>query len=196
MPPKAKFTREEIISAALELTREQGIGAVTARELGSRLNSSARPIFTVFKNMDEVNAEIISTAKALYKQYVKKGLEQELAFRGVGTAYIEFAVKEPELFRLLFMDQRQGGSDMAHILNLIDESYEDILKSVREPYRLQEEEAEKLYRHLWVYTHGIATLCATRVCMFTGKEIETMLTQVFISLLEKIKRGEHKAAQK
>lgn len=190
MPPKAKFTREEIIETALELTREQGIEAVTARELGNRLNSSARPIFTVFKNMEEVNAKIISAAKALYKQYVKKGLEQQLAFRGVGAAYIEFAVREPKLFRLLFMNEKQGGSDIDHILNLLDESYEDILKSVREPYHLQEETAKKLYRHLWVYTHGIATLCATRVCAFTGEEIEKMLTEVFISLLEKLKKGE------
>lgn len=190
MPPKAKFTREEIIAAALELTREQGIEAVTARELGNRLNSSTRPIFTVFKNMEEVNAKIISAAKALYKQYVKKGLEQQLAFRGVGAAYIEFAVREPKLFQLLFMNEKQGVSDIDHILNLLDESYEDILKSVREPYHLQEETAKKLYRHLWVYTHGIATLCATRVCGFTGEEIEKMLTEVFISLLEKLKKGE------
>ncbi len=190
MPPKAKFTKEEIIRTALELTREQGIEAVTARELGNRLGSSARPVFTVFKNMEEVNAEIISAAKVLYKQYVKKGLAQELAFKGVGTAYIEFAVKEPRLFRLLFMDERQGGSDMAHILNLLDESYEDILRSVREPYHLQKEAAERLYRHLWIYTHGIATLCATRVCTFTNEEIGTMLTEVFVSLLEKQKRGE------
>ena len=29
MPPKFKFTREEIIQAALDLTRESGIAAVT-----------------------------------------------------------------------------------------------------------------------------------------------------------------------
>ena len=51
MPPKAKFTREEIITSALQIVRENGIADVTARELGERLGSSARPIFTVFENM-------------------------------------------------------------------------------------------------------------------------------------------------
>ena len=37
MPPKFKFTREEIIQAALDLTRESGIAAVTARGLGAKL---------------------------------------------------------------------------------------------------------------------------------------------------------------
>ena len=40
MPPKAKFTREEVIAAALTILREGGIGAVTARELGAKLNLS------------------------------------------------------------------------------------------------------------------------------------------------------------
>ena len=54
MPPKAKFTKEEIVSAAIEILRDKGIEAITARELGVRLNSSARPIFTLYRNMDEV----------------------------------------------------------------------------------------------------------------------------------------------
>lgn len=190
MPPKAKFSREEIISTAIEIVRENGIAAVTARELGDRLNSSARPVFTVFKNMEEVHTEVIKSAKDLYKQYVKKGLAQKPAFRGVGEAYIEFAVNEPKLFRLLFMREPNGENDMEHILSLIDENYGDILKSVQEPYNLKVEDAKKLYQHLWIYSHGIAALCATKVCHFTKIEVEGMLSEVFISLLEKVKRGE------
>ena len=39
MPPRPKYTREEIIRAAYELTREKGIDAVAAREVGKRLNT-------------------------------------------------------------------------------------------------------------------------------------------------------------
>lgn len=189
MPPKAKFTREEIISMALEIVREKGIEAVTARELGARLQSSARPIFTVFENMEEVLTEVLKAARELYKQYVERGLQQDIAFRGVGAAYIQFAVEEPKLFQILFMSERCGGSDLTHVLTHIDENYEAILKSVREPYQLDEENAKRLYQHLWIYTHGIAALCATKVCFFTQKEIEAMLTEVFKSLLAQIKRG-------
>ena len=51
MPPKPKFTREEIVAAALDLVSERGMGALTSRDLAARLGSSPRPIFTVFKNM-------------------------------------------------------------------------------------------------------------------------------------------------
>ena len=49
MPPKAKFTKEEITEAALNIVQTNGFEALTARELGTRLGSSARPIFTVLK---------------------------------------------------------------------------------------------------------------------------------------------------
>lgn len=190
MPPKAKFSREEIIAAALEITRESGIEAVTARELGKRLNSSSRPIFTVFENMEEVLQEVEKAAKDIYRQYVEEGLKQELAFRGVGMAYIQLAAREPKLFQLLFMCEQQEGNDLEHILTTIDANYEVILKSVQEPYQLNEESAKKLYQYLWIYTHGLATLLATRVCQFTSEEIQRMITEIFKSLLEKIKKGE------
>lgn len=65
MPPKAKFTKEEIIEAALEITRSEGFQALTARALGTKLGSSSRPIFTLFQNMDEVQQEVVNAAKEL-----------------------------------------------------------------------------------------------------------------------------------
>ena len=52
MPPKAKYTREEIIDKAFEMTRKNGIDSVVARELGKELGTSSSPIFTAFKNME------------------------------------------------------------------------------------------------------------------------------------------------
>lgn len=194
MPPRAKFTREEILQAAMRIVREQGMEAVTSRELGKRLGSSACPIFTVFSNMEEVNQEIHRAARALYREYVREGLNQQMAFRGVGTSYIKFAMEEPKLFRILFMEETGKPTDIEHTLMLIDESYDEILRSVREPYGLQEEEAKRLYQHLWVYTHGIATLCATKVCAFTEKEIQAMMAEVFVGLIQKI-RGSRENAE-
>lgn len=190
MPPSAKFSRKEIISTALEIVREGGIDAVTARELGARMNSSARPIFTVFENMEEVRKEVIKAAREVYRKYVEQGLAQERAFRGVGLAYIQFAIKEPKLFQLLYMGEQCEVSDITHVLAMIDENYEEILQSVQKPYGLKREQAKRLYQHLWVYTHGIGTLCATKVCYFSDEEIEKMMTEIFISLLEKMKKGE------
>lgn len=190
MPPKAKFEKDEIISAALAIVREQGMDALTARSLGSRLGSSPRPIFTVFQSMEEVQTEVLNKSKAVYAEYVTRGLNSVLAFKGVGTQYILFAINEPKLFQLLFMSEQKALPNLSTVLPVIEEHYEDILASIRNSYAVDNEQAESLYRHLWIYTHGIATLCATKTCMFTGEEISRMMTEIFTSLLSKIKREE------
>lgn len=192
MPPKAKFTREEIIEKAIQIARTEGMDKITARELGKQLNSSSRPIFTVFESMDEVKQEVICYAKELYKQYVAQGLKADLAFKGVGIAYITFAIEEPKLFQLLFMTPQIVEKNVTQILPQIDESYNAILQSVQEPYGLDRQMAERLYQHLWTYTHGIATMCATGICNYSMEQISTRTTEIFRSLLTMIKRGELK----
>ncbi len=191
MPPKSKFTKQQIASAALDIVREKGIEGITARELGKRLNSSSCPIFTVFENMEQVQEAAKRMAKDLYAEYVKEGLKETPAFKGVGTQYIKFAIKEPKLFQLLFMSEQEGKPDVQNVLPLIDESYADILRSVEESYQIYDKDAENLYRHLWIYTHGIAVLCATNMCVFTPDEIGRMLSEVMRGVL-KIIKGEEK----
>lgn len=183
MPPKAKFTREEIVSAALDIVRRGGPESLTARELGAELKSSARPIFTAFQNMEEVREAVLAAARALYNGYVREGIACEKKFKGVGLAYIRFAQSEPKLFQLLFMREQSGTPPLNEVLASLDPNYTEILQAVSEDYGLRGESARKLYRHLWIYTHGIAVLCATKVCSFTGAEIGSMLDQVCQSLL-------------
>lgn len=190
MPPKAKFTREEIIEAAFCIVRADGFPALTARTLGAKLGSSARPVFTVFQNMEEVQRAVLEAAKKLYTDYVKKGLAEEIPFRGVGKQYILFAVNEPKLFHLLFMREHETPPDLSRVLPLIDGNYEKILRSVQDGYGVDGALAQRLYQHLWIYTHGIAALCATRMCSFTGAQIEEMMTELFVSLLKNIKPEE------
>lgn len=190
MPPKAKFKREQITQAALEIIRRDGTGGLTARALAEQLGSSACPIFTVFESMDEVKRAAIESAKELYKGYVEKGLTESPAFKGVGKQYIHFAIDEPKLFQLLFMTEQESIPDLENVLPFIDESYDEIFTSITKEYGVTNAHAEGLYRHLWIYTHGIAALCATGVCRFAEQEISEMMTEVFVSLLKKVKEEE------
>ncbi len=191
MPPKAKFAKDEIVEAALNIVRMDGMQALTARALGAGLNSSARPIFTVFQNMEEVQQAVIDAAKQLYADYVKSGLTQTdvPAFKGVGMQYIRFALTEPKLFQMLFMSEQGQTPDVKNVLPVIDDNYQEILASVQNSYSLSQSESEWLYRHLWIYTHGIAVLCATNLCTFTPQEMGTMLTEVCMAMLQKQKEG-------
>lgn len=187
MPPKAKFTKKEIADVALEIYKTEGIEGLTSRNLGKKLGSSACPIFTVFSNMEEVEEAMLESAKELYKSYIKKGLSQDIPFRGVGEEYVMFALDEPKLFQLLFMNQLENVPSFHKALPILDNSYESILQSIMLNFNLDKKTAERLYKHLWIYTHGIACLCATKTCSFEAPEIIEMITEVFLSLLKDVR---------
>ena len=154
-------------------------------KLTNTLKAKIDPWFTyIFSSFYRLESD---AAKKVYKEYVQKGLSQKQAFKGVGTQYILFSVNEPQLFQLLFMTEHKEIPDLSKVLPLIDESYKQILLSIQSDYGLTAAFAERLYHHLWIYTHGIATLCATRMCRFTGDEISEMITEVLISLLKNMK---------
>lgn len=192
MPPKCKFTRDEITQATFDLAKAEGFEAVSARALGTRLGSSTRPIFSLFKSMEEVLAEVREAARALYGKYIALGLNQTdmPAFKGVGMQYIRFAITEPKLFQLLFMSEQPGKPTVKNVLPVIDENYPQILASIQDSYSFDLSQSEKLYRHLWIYTHGIAVLCATNMCTFTADVMSQMLTEVCTAMIKEMKRGD------
>ena len=105
--------------------------------------------------MEEVQQSVIDAAKTIYKEYVDRGLTEKPAFRGVGKQYILFAIKEPFLFRLLFMTEQPIVSDLAGVLLLIEDNYDKILSSIINEYGVEKDTAERLYRHLWIYCHTV-----------------------------------------
>ena len=105
MPPKAKYTREEIIGIAFQMARENGIESVVARELGKRMGTSSSPIFTAFKNMEELHTEVRNMAMKEFESYVRDAVNYTPAFKHVGERMIQFAATEPKLFQLLYMKE-------------------------------------------------------------------------------------------
>ena len=188
MPPKAKFTSEEIVDAAFEIVRRKGFDALTARALGAKLHSSPRPIFTVFNSMDEVQAEVERKGRRLYESYEDADMGRGNAFKDSGTGYIRFAIDEPKLFQLFFMKEMNEVPNPEQVLQRLDGYYEKILSAVEREYGFERKTAERLYLHMWLYCHGIAVAIATKICTFTKDQISDMLTDVCSALIAKIKR--------
>ena len=122
MPPKPKYTKEEIVDAAFELAREKGIDAVVAREVGKRLNTSSTPIFTVFDNMEELKNEVFQRAKNMFIQYMDDVLEYQPAFKEFGMRWVRFAKEEPNLYSFLFLNGIQHDC----IVELLTEDFKEL----------------------------------------------------------------------
>ena len=189
MPPKPKFTKEEIVAAALELVSEKGIEALTARELGVRLGSSARPIFTVFNSMEEVQAEVRAAALKRFESYAEKAMHYTPVFKQVGMQMILFAIEEPKLYQLVYMSENAGATDFEGIVDRLGDVAQLCVDVIQRDYSLSEKDAKALFEHVWIYTFGIGALCATGMCRFSQDEIIQMLGQDFMAMLFYAKSG-------
>ena len=173
MPPKPKFTREELVQAALSLTREGGLELAVARNLGKKLNTAPSTIFTHFDSVEEIRQAVIDAARELYNGYVEEGLNMVPPMKGFGVQYIRFAMEEPNLYSSLFMKKR---NDFKYVDFIINEGhYERIIATAEENFSLERKQAELLYHNMWAYAHGIAVMSATGVCNFSLEEISQML---------------------
>ncbi len=179
MPPKSKFTKDEIVAAAVNVVRKNGITALTARALAAELGTSAKPIFNYFTGMDEVRDEVISSANALYESCIKSGMETGAypPYKASGIAYIRFARDERELFKLLFMRDRTGES-----ITEDRDSVRPLLRLIMQDLGISEDEAFLLHIELWLFVHGIATMQATAYLDWDIDFIENSLTDVYSGL--------------
>lgn len=176
MAPRPRVSREEIVEAALELLRSGRPESITARELARALNTSTRPLFTWFASIEEVRRAAMERARALYDGYAVQGLSQEQPFLGYALAYVRFAIDEPGLFRLLFMSRERTMSLQEFLVS--SGHLSEALQAIMDTYPVDEEQAGWIYRNMRLYTHGIATLCASEVVSFDLQEIERRLLEV------------------
>lgn len=192
MPPKCKFTKEQIIEAALALTQEQGIEAVTARSVAARLSSSPKVIFSLFRNMEEVQAGVLRAAQALYERRIEEGMSggEYPPYKGSGMAYVQFARDEKRLFRLLFMRDRS-----AETVGEDRESVRPQMELIKQNLGLDEDTAYLFHLEMWLYVHGIAVTIATSYIDWDTALVSRMLTDGFLGLKHRYESAKEEAGK-
>ncbi len=176
MPPKIRFGREDIVSAALEIVRCEGIEGINARAVAAELGCSTQPLFREFESMEQLKDEVARLAMELYAHCVAEGAAREpIPYKGTGLAYIDFARREPELFKFLFM----RGRDSRPVPEAEDPSYELVISALMNSIALDREQAKEFHLNMWVYVHGLAVMAATEYMSFTYEELSSMLSKQF-----------------
>ena len=198
MPRKFLFTRDEITQAALELVREKGAQALTARALGEQLGTSAKPVFGLFKNMEDVRETVIAAAAARLDQLTRAEMTARRypPYKASGMAYIRFASEEKELFKLLYMRDRSQEAPSEGEREAIRPLLQVIMKNTG----LSEERAYLLHAEMWIFVHGVASMLATSYLNWDMDFASRALTDAYQGLRarhieEEKKDGSHQNGQ-
>ncbi len=182
MPKSVKITKEKILEAAFSIVREKGIESLSNRELAKKLNSSIRPIYYQFKNVEELNNELyIKIEKYFYKFLMDKMVDNIPPYKQVGINYIRFAKEETNFFKFLFM----SGSDLVpkEFISRDNEDYQELTKLIKLSTQLKDEDIADFHTKMWVFTHGIAMLVATDTVKLTESQIKELLSLEFQALM-------------
>ena len=187
MPPKPKFSRDEIVATALQIVSEKGVEALTAKELGDALGSSARPIFTVFRSMKEVQDAVRAAAMRRFESFAEQRMPDMPLFKQVGMQMVLFGAREPKLYQLLFMQENRNAVQFEDVFSELGPTANTCIALLQAEYALTEAEARMLFENVWIYTFGVGALCATRVCHFSEEALGQMLSTEFSAMMQLIK---------
>lgn len=182
MAPRNKFTKDEMIAAAVRVVRKNGIGSLTAQALAKELNISTQPVFTCFGTIGNLKSEVRTEAERIFDSYIEEGLKEKIPFLGYGMKYFKFAKEEPQLYRMLFLESNENNAlfGMKHA--------QDILRpTLMKIYNINENEADRYFRDMWIASHGLATLLVTGSCPYSDTELQKIMTGFSVSILKSIK---------
>lgn len=183
MPPKPKYTRDQIIDAAYELARSEGIDAVVAREVGKKLGTTATPIFTFFENMDELKNEIFQKAKRTCLDFLLGCKEYRPLFKEFGLRWVQFAIDEPHLYSFLFIEKNEHIRTPQDLMIEFDEILSTLLDEIRNSFGLETEDAIEILNQMQLHTNGIAVFCVNDNKNFSKEFISKSLSETCLGLV-------------
>lgn len=181
MPPRMLFSKEDVLDVAYKIVEKEGFKGLNARRIATELKASVHPIFRHFKDMEELKKAVYEKIYAKYQEYMLSGTNKEKPYKQMGLSYIKFAKDYPEFFKIIFM---QTTNLNAENFVMADKMGDDVIKVGQELTGLSYEEQKKFHVKVWIFTHGIACLVATKTVEFSDKEISELLGNTVLEILK------------
>ncbi|MBR3897679.1 MAG: TetR family transcriptional regulator [Bacilli bacterium] len=173
MARKIKFSKEMILEKSVEFIKEYGYSKLTVRELSKYIGCSTQPIFKNYESFNLYKRDLKVFLRKDYESFIQNYVKVEDYLYTISYAYALYAKKKPTIFSSLFMTDLAGSRTVREVLNT-DRNRETIEAMVKQ-YNISLENAEKIYREVRFYTHGIAAQLCVKSIKLTDKEISNLI---------------------
>ena len=181
MPRKTVILKEDIIKTSVEIVRTSGPDALNARAVAKALGCSTQPVFSNFRNMQDLMDSVVGRSLELYDDFIKKEFGRNQGYppyKTYGMGYIRFAMEESNLFKLLFMRDRRNEESSAE-----DKTFYEVIPLIMKALGLTEKEAQMFHLEMWTFVHGIAAMSATSYCSWDMEQASKALTDIYQGLI-------------
>ena len=173
MARNISFSKEKILEKSVDYIKKNGYSKLTVRDLTKYIGCSTQPIFRNFENFDVYKKELKIYLRKDYESFIFKYVDKDDYLYTISYAYALYAKEEPNIFFSMFMADLSGSRTVSEVLNT-DRNKETII-SMTKKYNISLEEANKVYRDVRFYTHGIATQLCVKSIKLTNKELEDLI---------------------
>ncbi len=177
MPAKTRFSAQDVIDAAFQIIRTQGVEKCSARAIAHEMNASTMPIYSCIHSMKELEEAIVKKAIDLLIDYETRD-RTGVPSLDMGIGYILFAKEEKHLFRMLFV--LEGRENDAQLRNRWQDYAFDIIMERLDTFEpldgFTREQKKDILHRMWIFSHGLAV-------MLNNSIIEDMSEDDIIDLL-------------
>lgn len=182
MPTIIRITKEMILNAAFDITRNEGIEKLSNREIAKKMNCSIRPIYYQFKNSEELYKALYNKINSYFYDFIMKNIVDDIPhYKQIGINYIKFAQEETNLFKVLFMSPAR---DVPNTFVATDKNgFAGVIDAIKLSTHLSEKDIKSFHTKMWIFVHGIATLTVSKSVKFTEEQIRDLLSQEFQALM-------------
>ena len=164
--------RELILAAAARIITDEGFDALTMRKIADAIEYSPGTIYLHFASRDDIALELVRNGFAALVRALEPAAAVADPFerlKAIGRAYLAFAEREAETYKLIMMEDERFASP---ILTRLGESDDDtggtalgiLLDTVAELIdngTFRRLDAETIAALLWSSLHGIAAVKLT-----------------------------------
>lgn len=178
-----------ILAAALEVVRKGGVAALTTRSLTSALECGVNPIFSAYGSMKGVVEAVRNEARRLYNERVGAGFRLNPPFKGMGMAFLWFAMDEPELYKLVMDDATSTNTFEDYIDTHIGFKQESI-EAIGKSFGLRDKYAEMVYYQLFIVGLGLAHTCVYGGASLNMAHVSEILGKNMRAFLMVIRAGD------
>ena len=177
MPAIIEIKHEKVIKTAVKMVNDHGWDSINARSLAKELGISTKPLYRMYKSMDEIKNDIYKEIYRQYDVYINSRIDSKKALLTLSIAYVEFAQKYKNLFICLFLSNNLKWKSLD---NVLDEKWnQSTIINLVNKHGLSFDEAKSLFMNYWLYVNGLATLIATNDIEIDEKELLVKLVKMY-----------------
>lgn len=177
MPAIKELSKDYIVKVAVKMVNDKGWDSINARSLAKALKVSTKPLYRIYKNMDEIKQDIYKEISYQYDEFITSRVDNKKALITLCIAYVEFAQEYKNLFISLFLSNNLKWQNLE---NVLDEKWnQSTIINLVNKHGYSFEEAKNLFMNMWLYANGLATLIATNDMKIDEKEILVRLVKTY-----------------